>query len=199
MLSMNRGVIFILSAPSGAGKTTLCKALKRHFPHLAYSVSYTTRQPRPGEQAGRDYFFVSREEFETGIQQCRWAEWARVHGHYYGTSALWIAETIDAGMDILMDIDVQGARQIANRFPQAITIFILPPSMEVLGQRLRQRSTDSDAEVKLRLANAQAEMDQKTSFQYQIINDDLNAAVIQLVDIIEKQSSSAKNSSGIRP
>lgn len=184
--SMSRGTIFILSAPSGAGKTTLCKALRQHFPQLAYSVSYTTRQPRPDELTGRDYFFISQGEFEAGIEQGRWAEWAQVHGHYYGTSAVWISEALSSGIDVLMDIDVQGARQIVNRFPQAVTIFILPPSMEILGRRLKQRDTDDDAEVALRLANAQAEMDQKAFFQFQIINDDLDTAVQQLIDIIEK-------------
>lgn len=163
----------------------MCKALRQRFPRLAYSVSATTRQPRTGEQPGQDYFFVSQREFEEGIEQGRWAEWAQVHGHYYGTSADWIAESLASGIDILMDIDVQGARQIVQRFPGAVTIFILPPSMEILARRLKQRGTDDDAEMALRLANAQEEMAQKAFFQYQVINDDLDQAIHQLSSIIE--------------
>lgn len=182
---INEGTIFILSAPSGAGKTTLGKALRQRFPHLAYSVSYTTRQPRTGEQSGQDYFFVSQREFEEGIEQGRWAEWAQVHGQYYGTSADWIAESLGSGIDILMDIDVQGARQIVRRFPQAVTIFILPPSMEILAQRLKQRGTDNDTEIDLRLANAQQEIAQKAFYQHHVINDDLDSAIRQLSSIFE--------------
>lgn len=179
------GTVFVLSAPSAAGKTTLCKALRERFPHLAYSVSATTRQPRRGELPGQDYFFISQHEFEEGIEQGRWAEWAQVHGHYYGTSANWIAQSLDSGIDILMDIDVQGARQIVQRFPRAVTIFILPPSMEILAQRLKQRGTDNDAEMDLRLTNAHEEMAQKAFFQYQVINDDLDQAIDQLSNIIQ--------------
>ena len=183
--STSSGTIFILSAPSGAGKTTLGKALRQRFPHLAYSVSYTTRKPRSDERSGHDYFYISRQEFEIGIKEGRWAEWARVHGQYYGTSALWVAETLGSGIDILMDIDVQGARQIVRRFPQAVTIFILPPSLETLARRLKQRGTDDDADIQLRLANAQQEMAEKSFYQHQIINDDLDAAILQLSSIIE--------------
>jgi guanylate kinase len=180
------GLLYVLSAPSGAGKTTLCRALRRYFPALAYSVSYTTRTPRTGEADGQDYYFISVREFKQGIANGRWAEWAQVHGQYYGTSAAWISGTLATGVDILMDIDVQGARQIVQRFANAVTIFILPPSMEILSQRLKSRRSDDDATIALRLKNARHELAQKDFYQYQVVNDDLEAAVRQLAAIFEK-------------
>ncbi|MBR9981464.1 MAG: guanylate kinase [Desulfatitalea sp.] len=178
------GRLFIVSAPSGAGKSTLCAAVRRQFPHLAYSISYTTRAPRRGEQDGRDYFFVSTEAFEAGIAEGRWAEWARVHGNLYGTAAQWIADTLAAGRDILMDIDVQGTRQILERFPEAVTIFIQPPSLAVLEQRLRQRGTDDEATIATRLANACQEMASAPLYRHIVVNDDLAQAQRELMDLI---------------
>lgn len=180
------GRLFVVSAPSGAGKTTLCRALRRHFGDLAYSVSYTTRAPRQGEQHGRDYFFISREEFERGIAEGRWAEWARVHGNLYGTSARWIAETLAQGRDILMDIDVQGARQIVQRFPDAVTIFIRPPALAVLEQRLRGRGSDDEAAIAVRLANARAEMEGQADYRHVLINETLETAVGELIDLVAR-------------
>jgi guanylate kinase len=185
------GILFIVSAPSGAGKTTLCGMVRRHFKDLAYSISSTTRKPRPGERDGVDYFFVSREAFEDGIAQGRWAEWAEVHGNLYGTSAQWICHALSQGRDILLDIDVQGARQLLSRFPDAVTIFICPPSMAVLEQRLRQRGGDDEATIAVRLRNAQAEMDQKAMYRHVLVNDDLDQAKSQLVAIIEGYRSPA--------
>lgn len=178
------GRLFVVSAPSGAGKTTLCHAVRRHFGDLAYSVSYTTRRPRPGEQHGRDYYFITSQEFEEGITQSRWAEWARVHGNLYGTSAQWIAETLAAGKDILLDIDVQGARQMLTHFPQAITIFIRPPSMAVLEQRLTHRGTDDAGTRAVRLANAKEEMAQQAIYRHVVVNDDLDRATSELIDLL---------------
>ncbi len=183
------GRLFVVSAPSGAGKTTLCAAVRRHFGDLAYSVSYTTRAPRPGEQHGRDYFFITREEFEAGIANNRWAEWARVHGNLYGTSAQWINDTLLAGKDILLDIDVQGARQMLVRFPQAITIFIRPPSMAVLEARLTGRGTDDAAARALRLANAKAEMAQQDLYRHVVVNDDLGRATRELIALLARHRS----------
>lgn len=180
-----KGRLFIVSAPSGAGKTTLCNAVRRHFKDLAYSISYTTRAPRTGEQHGRDYFFISSEEFEAGIAQGRWAEWARVHGNLYGTSAQLITDTLDAGRDILLDIDVQGTRQILRRFPEAITIFIRPPSLEALKQRLSRRGTEDRATIDLRLANARSEMAQQHLYRHVLVNDDLNRATRELIDLFQ--------------
>jgi guanylate kinase len=181
----SNGRLFIVSAPSGAGKTTLCNALRNRFKDLAYSISYTTRAPRPEERHGRDYHFIDKDEFERGIAGNRWAEWATVHGHYYGSSAKWVDETLKSGADILMDIDVQGARQIVARFPLAVTIFILPPSLDELERRLQLRATDDAATVALRLANAREEVRSKDQYHHVVINDDLDRAVSQLMGIVQ--------------
>ncbi len=179
-----RGKLFIVSAPSGAGKTTLCRYLRRAFPQLEYSVSATTRSPRPGEKDGRDYHFVSRQQFERGIREGRWAEWARVHDNYYGTPAAPIEKALAAGRPVLLDIDVQGARQLVERFPEAVTIFIMPPDMETLEKRLAGRGTDSPEVIARRLENARREMEQKDFYRHVIVNDDLEEAVGQLVGLV---------------
>ena len=178
------GHVFILSAPSGAGKTTLLRAALERLPDLRYSVSYTTRAPRAGEVYGRDYVFISPAEFEDGIRADRWAEWAQVHGNYYGTSAEALSQALAEGRDVLLDIDVQGARQILKRFSQSVTIFIMPPSLEILEARLRSRGTDRPEAVTLRLRNAREEMAQKEMYRHVIVNDDLPTAVRELVAII---------------
>jgi guanylate kinase len=179
-----RGRLFIVSAPSGAGKTTLCTAVRRHLGDLAYSVSYTTRSPREGEREALDYHFISEAEFRTGISEGRWAEWARVHGNYYGSSARWIEETLDSGRDILMDIDLQGAHQMMQRFPDAVTIFIMPPSLEELERRLRQRAADSLQSIDLRLQNAKEEIAQRSICRHELLNDDIPKATKALVELI---------------
>ena len=180
------GTLFVVSAPSGAGKTTLVGAIRARFPDLVYSVSHTTRPPRPGEVHGVDYFFISVEEFKTGIEAGLWAEWAEVHGNYYGTSARFLEETLAAGRDVLLDIDVQGACQLVRRFPEAVTIFILPPSLAVLRRRLESRGTDSPEAIALRMENARREMRKKDSYDYRIVNDRLTEAVDSLAHLIEE-------------
>ncbi len=187
------GVLYIISAPSGAGKSTLCKAVRHHFPEMLYSVSRTTRAPRPGETDGVDYFFISRKEFEKGIAEKKWAEWAKVHDNYYGTCAQDIDAGLAAGKDILLDIDVQGARQIVMRYPDAVTIFIMPPSMEELQRRLETRGTDSPQTIARRLKNAVDEMAQRHDYRHVVINDNLDQSVDQLVTLI------AEGKSGKRP
>ena len=178
------GLLFILSAPSGAGKSTLCSAIRRRFDDLAYSISYTTRSAREGEENGRDYHFITKTEFEDGISAGRWAEWARVHGHYYGTSAQWIENALARGRHILMDIDVQGMRQLIEHFPDAVTIFIMPPSMQILEHRLRQRRTDDEKSIGVRLKNAEQEIAQKDLYAHILVNDDLSRAIDELTDLI---------------
>jgi guanylate kinase len=179
------GLIFILSAPSGAGKTTLRRALLGVFADIYYSVSFTTRALRPGEENGRDYVFVSIAEFEAGIRRGRWVEWAQVHGNYYGTSAEVLEQARADGRDLLLEIDVQGARQICARFPESVTIFIRPPSMEVLRRRLEARGSDRPEAIDRRMKNAAIEMAQADFYRHVIVNDDLPAAVRELIAVVE--------------
>ena len=188
-VSKNPGHLFIISAPSGAGKSTLCRAMRDHFPDLLYSISYTTRSPRKGERNGVDYHFILPDDFEKGISRHRWAEWAEVHGNYYGTSAEFLDNELSAGRDILLEIDVQGTRQILQRYPDGITIFILPPSLEILKQRLQVRGTDSPEVIAVRLANAQKEMAQKDVYRHIVINDLLRDTIEKLTTIFEKYRS----------
>ena len=181
----HRGNLFILSAPSGAGKTTLRKAVCSRCPDMQYAVSYTTRSPRTGEKFGRDYYFIDRSEFEAGIKQNRWVEWARVHGNYYGTSDDFIVQGLSQGKDILLDIDVQGTLKILKRYPRAVTIFILPPSMDILRHRLESRGTDRQEEIERRLLEAEKEVGQKSHYRHVVINDDVSIAVDELVSIIQ--------------
>lgn len=181
------GRLFVVSAPSGAGKTTLCAAARKRLPDLVYSVSTTTRPPRQGEQEGRDYFFVSEAQFREGIAIGRWAEWARVHDHYYGTSAEFIATHLAAGRDVLLDIDVQGAEQILRRFPQAVTIFIMAPSMAVLRRRLTGRGLDSAAVIDKRLRNAETEIARRGMYRHLIVNDDLEVAIDRFVSVLKRE------------
>ena len=183
------GVLFVMSAPSGAGKSTLCRAALDRFADLVYSVSYTTRAPRSGEQNGRDYHFITKDEFEKGIVRGRWAEWAEVHDHYYGTSADFLDGELSLGRDILLDIDIQGTRQILQRYPDAVTIFIVPPSLETLKSRLQSRGTDSPEVIAVRLKNAREEMAQKDLYRHIITNDRLTDAVAELIAIFEKYRS----------
>ena len=183
------GHLFILSAPSGAGKSTLCRAVRDRFPDLLYSISYTTRRPRPGEQNGVDYYFIAKDEFEKNIARGKWAEWAEVHGNYYGTSADLLDRGLNGGQDILLDIDVQGMHQILKRYPAGITIFIMPPSLDTLRYRLETRGTDSPEAIAVRLSNAQKEMAQKDLYRHVIVNDQLADAVAELIGIFEKYRS----------
>ncbi len=178
------GILFILSAPSGTGKTTICNQVFKRIPHLVFSVSYTTRAPRPGERQGIDYCFVSKGEFEQKIEDDQWAEWARVHGNYYGTSAEFLDSALARQQSVLLDIDVQGAAQIRKRYPGCVTIFIMPPSMEALRERLAARRTDDVAVIQKRLANAEKEIAQKDLYRHIIVNDDLATAVDEMVSLI---------------
>jgi len=177
------GNLFIISAPSGAGKTTLCNKVRELFSNINYSISYTTRSPRTGEKNGIDYFFISKEEFIEGIKADKWVEWAEVHGNYYGTSSEFLIKILNEGENLLLDIDVQGAMQIKGKFPDAITIFIMPPSLEVLKNRLVSRETDSPEVIAKRMENAKKEIDQKSQYQYILVNDDLSKAIKEFVDI----------------
>jgi len=181
---MQQGNIFVVTAPSGAGKTTLVAALLAADQQIKLSVSYTTRAPREGEVDGKNYHFVSRETFIGMLQRSEFLESAEVYGNFYGTSQLWIQQQLDAGNDILLEIDWQGAQQVRKVFRDAIGIFILPPSMEALKARLSGRGTDSAETIARRIAAAQDEMRHADEFDYVIINDDLQQALDNLRSVV---------------
>ena len=178
------GTLFVVAAPSGAGKTTLVRLLLEQESRVHLSISYTTRGPRPGEENGREYHFVDNFEFQAMIARHEFLEWAEVHGNFYGTSQKWIADQLAAGHDVLLEIDWQGAQQVRKLFPQAIGIFILPPSMDELTRRLTGRGTDSADVIARRLAAAQAEMRHVGEFDYVIINDQLAQALEELRAVV---------------
>jgi guanylate kinase len=178
------GNLFIVSAPSGAGKTSLVHALLNINPQIRLSVSYTTRNPRPGEQDGKAYHFVSRETFLEMAKRGEFLESAEVYGNLYGTSQKWIADEIAKGDDILLEIDWQGATQVRKLFPDSISIFILPPSLEALGQRLRGRGKDNDEVIARRLAAVREDVAHVAEFDYVIINDNLNEALRELNAVV---------------
>jgi guanylate kinase len=172
-----RGLLLVVSSPSGAGKTTLCNRLRREFPKIGFSVSYTTRQPRPGETDGVEYHFVSSERFQEMAAADEFAEYAMVHGNMYGTSARQVSRALDEGRDILFDIDFQGGRQLRQRFgDEVVLVFILPPSLRELERRLRQRATDADDVIAQRLKVARSELAHYPEYDYLIVNDDLDRA-----------------------
>ncbi|HRK78198.1 MAG TPA: guanylate kinase [Thiobacillus sp.] len=179
----SKGVLYIVSAPSGAGKTSLVKALLKADPAIRLSVSYTTRVPRPGETDGRDYHFVSRERFEAMLAEGEFLEHAEVYGNFYGTSKGVIARDLDAGHDILLEIDWQGAAQVKTHFPQSASIFILPPSFNALRTRLNGRGQDSAEVIERRLAAAAHDVAHAGAFDYIIVNDDFDHALQDLVAI----------------
>jgi len=185
MAASGKGRLFILSAPSGAGKTTLCRALTEHFSDMLYSVSYTTRKPRKDEMSGADYHFISKKDFVAKIKEGKWAEWAEVHGNFYGTSAEFLNEALASGNDVLLDIDVEGARQILKKYPDSVTIFIMPPNPEILRKRIESRGSDSREVIERRMENAEREMAQRDLYRHVIVNDSLHEAVAELVGIVE--------------
>jgi guanylate kinase len=180
----------ILSAPSGAGKTTIAKALLSRRQDLGYSVSCTTRQPRAGEIPGQDYYFLTRGEFLTKRERGEFAESAEVHGNLYGTLRSEVLKVLESGKHVLMDIDVQGASQFTKVFPQAVTVFILPPTADVLFERLRKRQTESSRELADRLQSALQELQSVDEYEYVVVNDDLDAAVSRINSFIDAQVSS---------
>jgi guanylate kinase len=181
------GKLFLVSAPSGAGKTTIVRKILDRFDTLTYSISHTTRPPRSGEVDGVDYFFISEQAFKQMIEASHWLEWANVHGNYYGTSKQVVENSLNNGSHILLDIDVQGAKQIMASGLKPVSIFIMPPSFEALENRLRSRGTDSSEVIEKRLKNAQMEIKYKDMYDHILINDDLDTAVIEMVDLLKRQ------------
>lgn len=181
------GALFIVSAPSGGGKTSLVKALLASEPEVKLSVSHTTRAPRPGEENGRDYHFVSSEEFERMQRAGEFLESAVIYGNRYGTSRTWIGQQLERGQDVVLEIDWQGAQQVRKLMREAVSIFILPPSLETLEQRLKGRSLDQPEAIARRLAAAREEMSHLREFDYVIINKDFNRAALELASIIRAE------------
>lgn len=187
MYIRRRGALLVVSAPSGAGKTTLCNEVRQLVPSLFYSVSVTTRSPRPGEIHGEDFHFVTEAEFLAMRDRDELAEWAQVHGHYYGTPARPLEAALARGEDVLLDIDTQGAAQLRERYPEAVLIFIVAPSIGELEQRLRERRADSEREIARRLERARHEVTLWRRYDYLIVNRDVKEAMEQLESIIQAE------------
>ena len=192
-----RGTLFVVSSPSGGGKGTIIRHVLEDVGNLSYSVSYTTRAPRQGEVDGREYFFVSREVFEEMVAAGEFLEWACVHGNLYGTAKNQILAETGSGADIILELDVQGAASVRRLLMDSVSIFILPPSYEVLRERLIARGTDSAEELSIRLRNAPEELSQYSAFDYVIINDEVERAVNQLASIIYAERARCMRQEGL--
>ena len=179
-----RGSVFVISAPSGTGKSTLIKQLMADTPGLCFSISYTTREPRAAEKHGQDYYFVSRWVFERMVRRDEFVEWAEVYGHLYGTAGKPLQKALDKGQDILLDIDVQGHQQVRERLPEAVSIFILPPSFSELSRRLRHRHSDAPESIECRLQTAREEIGHWPEYDYLVVNDNLTEAAQALKAIV---------------
>jgi guanylate kinase len=189
MSSSRRGLLFIVSAPSGAGKTTLVERLVQVLPNLRMSRSYTSRPARDGEHNGVDYNFISRTEFERRIKDCEFLEWADVFGNLYGTGTADVEKMLNAGQDVVLVIDVQGARQVKARGVDHAAIFVMPPSFQALERRLRGRSKDSEEQMQRRLDTARAEASSYIDYDYVVVNDELEPTVVRLQEIIAAERS----------
>lgn len=185
--------ILVISSPSGGGKTTIVQRLLKEVPGIRRSVSYTTRKPRRGEEHSHDYVFVSESEFKEMIQKNEFLEWEENFGYYYGTSAEQVRECLSEKEDIILSIDVKGARSIKERIPESVSVFIMPPSIEELSERLRKRNTDHHEEMERRLKESHKEIAASNEYDYLIVNKDLDEAVQELKAIIEKERRNRKN------
>jgi guanylate kinase len=188
----------ILSSPSGGGKTTIARQLLQSRNDLGYSVSCTTRSPRPGESEGRDYYFLTRDQFLAKRDAGEFAEWAEVHGNLYGTLKAEISRVLGQGKHVIMDIDVQGARQLRRAFPKTVTVFVLPPSGEVLLTRLKARKTESPQQLAARLDSALQELRSVEEYEYVVVNDDLDKAVHRVGAILDAEVVSQERLEGVR-
>ncbi|MCF8039970.1 MAG: guanylate kinase [Desulfohalobiaceae bacterium] len=198
-MTSRKGAALIICSPSGGGKSTLISRLIAEFPNFSFSISYTTRNPRPGEKHGREYYFVDRSEFEDLINRHFFAEWAEVHANYYGTPLQTGLDLLESGKDIIFDIDVQGAEQLRKSMPDSISIFILPPSRQVLKQRLTKRGSDDAKELVRRLEAARQEIGRAGEFAYWVLNQDLEPAYERLKSIyLAEKCRSSRNREMLR-
>ncbi len=184
---MKRGDLFVISGPSGVGKTILCRRLLKQVSGISFSVSYTTRVPRKGETDGIDYHFITRDKFKEMVTAGAFLEWAGIYEESYGTGRSEVLSRLDLGEDILLDIDVHGARQVRRPFPEAILIFLLPPSWSALEARLKGRGTEDPSKLRLRMANARSELEAVHEYDFAVINDDLSRATEDLKSIVLAQ------------
>ncbi|HOL16927.1 MAG TPA: guanylate kinase [Bacillota bacterium] len=194
---MKKGLLIVLSGPSGVGKGTVCRSLQARMPGLCFSVSATTRPPRPGEIEGRDYYFLSDDHFQRLLAEGAFLEWALVHGRHYGTLKDKVSKVLASGNDLLLEIDIQGAEQVRRQMPEAVTIFMAPPSMAALEQRIIGRGTEDAVKIRQRLEAARREMEAYRNYEYLVVNDEVEATAALLASII--QSEKCRVSRGARP
>jgi guanylate kinase len=185
-------MLIVVSSPSGGGKSTVIQDILKNDPDMEYSVSVTSRAPRPGETNGVSYTFVSENQFRKWIQEDRFYEWAEVHNHFYGTRKDIIREKLERGKDVIMDLDFQGGLNVKKKSPDAVLIFLLPPSLEVLEKRLRTRNTDQEKEIQVRLKNASEEIEYATRYDYILINENLDQTIQEVKGIIKSERSKAE-------
>lgn len=188
---IDSGLLIVVSGPSGAGKGTICDALRKRFPKIHYSISMTTRDPRPGEVDGVNYYFTNNGHFEELLEQDAFLEHAKVYDHYYGTPKEYVYNMLQEGNHIMLEIDIQGAMQVKEKYPQCVLIYIVPPSKAVLEARLRGRHTDSDEVIAGRLAKASAELEWIPKYDYLIINDELDTAVEEASAVLQAEEDKA--------
>lgn len=190
---MSEGILFILSGPSGVGKGTVLDALLKEYDGVEYSVSATTRSPREGEVDGEDYFFISKDEFFEIKEKDQFIEYAKVHNNYYGTPKKYVDKSLAEGRDIILEIDIQGAKQVREKYPDSVFIFLVPPSFEELKKRLNKRDTEDNKSKNVRLKNAKKEIKKTDEYDYTIVNDRVKNAVEQIKEIIEKEKVKKKS------
>lgn len=183
----DEGILLVVSGPSGAGKGTICSAVREKYPDLEYSISMTTRAPRNGETEGVSYFFRTDEQFKKLVEEDAFLEYARVYDHYYGTPKKYVLDKIQAGRSVLLEIDIQGAMQVKKRYPKGVFVYIVPPSLEILSQRIHARGTDSEEVIQNRLAQITNELSMMHQYDYVVVNDVLEDAVHKTCAIIEAE------------
>jgi guanylate kinase len=188
-----QGVLLVISGPSGTGKGTVCGRLRERLPHLAYSVSATTRAPRAGERDGVNYFFLTKEEFQSRIERGEFLEWAEVYGNYYGTPRSYVERMLSSGRDVLLEIDTQGAMQVKANYPAGVFVFLLPPTLEELGRRITCRGTEIEEERRRRLSAARNEIAQIRNYDYLVINDTVQEAVAKIEAILVAERARVKH------
>jgi len=186
-VNKRQGLLFVISAPSGAGKTSLCRAMTSSLENITHSISYATRKPRAGEVDGQDYHFVDLERFKKMIDAGDFAEWAEVHSNLYGTSKRLLDNTVAKGIDVILDIDTQGAKQIKHKYERAIYVFIMPPSLDILEERLRNRKSDQENEIRKRMLRAREEIKDYSMYDYQVVNSDFDRALSELRAIVSAE------------